>query len=56
MEYDVDEKKRIIKKYLEKYAVPTADSVIEKMHDKVDAVPREIHNFCIKVRDFFVTK
>ncbi len=56
MEYDAEEKKKIIKKYLDKYDVPTDDSVIEKIHHKVDSVPREIHNLCIKIRDFFVTE
>jgi len=56
MDYDKDEKKEIIKKYLKKYNVPTKDNVIEKIEDKVDSVPREIHNLCIKIRDFFVTE
>lgn len=56
MEYNAEEKKKIIKKYLDKYNVPTDDSVIEKIHHKVDSVPREIHNLCIKIRDFFVTE
>jgi Holliday junction resolvasome RuvABC ATP-dependent DNA helicase subunit len=56
MEYNAEEKKKIIRKYLDKYNVPTEDSVIEKIHHKVDSVPREIHNLCIKIRDFFVTE
>jgi Holliday junction resolvasome RuvABC ATP-dependent DNA helicase subunit len=56
MEYDAEEKKKIIKKYLDKYDIPTDDSVIEKIQYKVDSVPREIHNLCIKIRDFFVTE
>ena len=56
MEYNAEEKKKIIKKYLDKYDVPTENSVIEKIHHKVDSVPREIHNLCIKIRDFFVTE
>lgn len=56
MDYDLDEKKKIIEKYLKKYEVPVNKSVLEKIHEKVDSVPREIHNFCIKIRDFFVTE
>ena len=56
MEYNAEEKKKIIKKYLDKYNIPTESSVIEKIHHKVDSVPREIHNLCIKIRDFFVTE
>lgn len=56
MEYNANEKKKIIRKYLNKYNIPTDDSVIEKIHHKVDSVPREIHNLCIKIRDFFVTE
>ncbi|HKL44575.1 MAG TPA: Holliday junction branch migration DNA helicase RuvB [Candidatus Absconditabacterales bacterium] len=56
MEYNAEEKKKIIKKYLDKYNIPTENSVIEKIHHKVDSVPREIHNLCIKIRDFFVTE
>jgi holliday junction DNA helicase RuvB len=56
MEYNSEEKKKIIDKYLKKYEVPTHESIIEKIHHKVDSVPREIHNLCIKIRDFFVTE
>jgi Holliday junction resolvasome RuvABC ATP-dependent DNA helicase subunit len=56
MEYNSEEKKKIIDKYLKKYNVPTSESIIELIHHKVDSVPREIHNLCIKIRDFFVTE
>lgn len=56
MEYNSEEKQRIIDKYLKKYNVPTSDFVIKEIHHKVDSVPREIHNLCIKIRDFFVTE
>ena len=56
MDYNVDEKKQILKKYLEKYWVPVKDELLDEIQKKVDSVPREIHNLCIKIRDFFVTK
>ena len=56
MEYNSEEKKKILNKYLKKYGVPTHESIIEKIHHKVDSVPREIHNLCVKIRDFFVTE
>ncbi|MCK9467425.1 MAG: Holliday junction branch migration DNA helicase RuvB [Candidatus Absconditabacterales bacterium] len=56
MDYNDEEKKIIIDKYLKKYGVATDKNVIEKIHNKVDSVPREIHNLCIKIRDFFVTE
>ncbi|MEI6773619.1 MAG: Holliday junction DNA helicase RuvB C-terminal domain-containing protein [bacterium] len=55
MEYTQDEKEVIIKKYLNKYEINTSDEVIKKISEKVGAVPREIHNLCIKIRDFVIT-
>ncbi len=55
MEYTPHEKEIIIKKYLDKYEIQTSDDVIKKISEKVDAVPREIHNLCIKIRDFVIT-
>jgi len=56
MEYTPSEKEVIIKKYLDKYEIKTSDEIIRKITDKVDAVPREIHNLCIKIRDYVITK
>lgn len=56
MEYTEGEKNIIIKKYLDKYWIKANDDLIEKISKKVDTVPREIHNLCIKVRDFVITK
>ena len=55
MEYTPSEKEVIIKKYLDKYEIKTSDEVIKKISEKVSAVPREIHNLCIKIRDYVVT-
>lgn len=56
MDYNLKEKKAILKKYLEKYWVPVNENLLDEMQKKVDSVPREIHNLCIKIRDFYVTK
>ena len=56
MEYTPSEKETIIKKYLDKYEIKTSDEIIKKISEKVDAVPREIHNLCIKIRDFVITE
>ena len=55
MEYTPSEKEVIIKKYLDTYQITTSDEIIKKISEKVDAVPREIHNLCIKIRDFVIT-
>lgn len=56
MEYTPGEKEVIIKKYLDKYGIKASNEIIRKITDKVDAVPREIHNLCIKIRDYVITK
>jgi Holliday junction resolvasome RuvABC ATP-dependent DNA helicase subunit len=56
MEYTQKEKETIIKKYLDKYGIITSDEIIWKISAKVGSVPREIHNLCIKIRDFVITK
>lgn len=56
MEYNSDEKQIIINKYLRQYAVDFDPSILPAAAAKVDAVPREIHNLCIKLRDFAITQ
>lgn len=56
MEYTPDEKETIIKKYLKQYEIQTSDATIAKISEKVGSVPREIHNLCIKIRDFVITR
>ncbi len=56
MEYTPNEKETIIKKYLDKYEIQTSEEIIKKISEKVGSVPREIHNLCIKIRDFVITK
>ena len=56
MEYTPNEKEAIINKYLTKYEIKTSNDVIKKISEKVGSVPREIHNLCIKIRDYVITK
>lgn len=56
MEYTPSEKETIIKKYLDKYEIKTSDEILKKISEKVGSVPREIHNLCIKIRDFVITR
>lgn len=56
MEYNPAEKETLIKKYLEHYGITADEKLVKIMAEKVGAVPREIHNLCIKVRDYVVTK
>jgi Holliday junction DNA helicase RuvB len=55
MEYTPIEKETLIKKYLNHYAITIDESLVKKLAEKVGSVPREIHNFCIKIRDFVIT-
>jgi Holliday junction resolvasome RuvABC ATP-dependent DNA helicase subunit len=55
MEYTPSEKETILKKYLNTYEIKTSNEIIKKISEKVGAVPREMHNLCIKIRDFVVT-
>ena len=55
MEYSPQEKKIIIERYLNYYQISFSDdTLLEAIAQKVDSVPREIHNLGIKIRDFCV--
>lgn len=56
MEYNTAEKQAIIEQYLDHYHVKIAPKLINQLSKKVASVPREIHNFVIKIRDFVVSK
>lgn len=54
-DYTLEEKQIIIKRYLHHYQINfTDDTLLSEIAKKVDSVPREIHNLCIKIRDFCV--
>ncbi len=53
--YTIPEKHAIVQRYLTQYVVDYDMLLIENIANKVDAVPREIHNLCIQIRDFLVS-
>ena len=55
MEYTQTEKETLIKKYLNHYDITIDEDLLKKIAEKVGSVPREIHNLCIKIRDFVIT-
>ena len=55
MEYTQTEKETLIKKYLSHYEITIDENLVKKLAEKVGSVPREIHNLCIKIRDFVIT-
>jgi len=56
MDYTDKEKQKIISQYLDHYELDFQDELLGEIHKKVDAVPREIHNLCVKIRDFVISK
>jgi holliday junction DNA helicase RuvB len=56
MDYTTQEKQRIIEHYLDKHNLLVSHKqVVELMNDKVDSVPREIFNLCVKLRDYVIS-
>ena len=55
-EYTQSEKAIIIQRYLQVYGVWYDSWLQSEIAQKVDSVPREIHNLCIKIRDYCVEK
>lgn len=56
MDYTLEEKKIILDHYLNFYQVPYQLDLIHNFAEKVASVPREIHNFVIKLRDYVISK
>ncbi|MBS8122142.1 Holliday junction branch migration DNA helicase RuvB [Candidatus Vampirococcus lugosii] len=54
--YTTQQKNQIIKDNLIKLGINTSDNIIEKIGEKVDNTPRTIKNFCIKIRDYLISK
>jgi Holliday junction DNA helicase RuvB len=55
-DYTEIEKKDIIRKYINLYSIKIDEKIINKISDNIISVPREIHNFCIKLRDYLISK
>ncbi len=56
MDYTDGEKARILQHYLDLYEIGYDLSLLSSFVQKNSGVPREIHNFVIKLRDFVVSK
>ena len=56
MDYDLEEKKTILDRYLQHYQVNYEPHLLEKSVQKVASVPREIHNLVIKIRDYLISR
>ena len=55
MDYSHNEKKKIVEKYLKHYEISFDINLLDDITSKVDSVPREIHNLCVKIRDYVIT-
>lgn len=53
-EYNLEEKSVIIQRYLQVFWVVYESWLQFEIAKKVDSVPREIHNLCIKIRDYCI--
>ena len=51
-EYNSAEKSQIIARYLNHYNINFDDKLLNDIHERFESVPREIHNMCIKIRDY----
>ncbi len=56
MDYDLEEKKTILDRYLQHYQINYEPHLLEKFVQKVASVPREIHNLVIKIRDYLISR
>lgn len=56
MDYDAREKRSTVEKYLLHHDIKVEEAIIDDVCAKVDSVPREIYNYCIKIRDFVIAK
>lgn len=55
-EYDDCHKQEIISRYLQAYQIHTSDKLLGAISNLCLAVPREIHNLIIQVRDFLISE
>lgn len=51
-EYNLSQKEQIAARYLNYYNIYYDPKILGLVSERVDSVPREIHNMCIKIRDF----
>ncbi len=53
--YTDKEKEQIVSRYLSMFGIQALDNVEVSIAKKVQPVPREIKNFCIKIRDWLIS-
>lgn len=54
-DYSQDEKKRIIERYLKAQNISYNKKILTTVSKNLVSVPREIRNFCIKLRDYLIS-
>jgi Holliday junction DNA helicase RuvB len=55
IDYNQDEKHKIVERYLNHYNIQYSSNLIEFIARKVDTVPRKIHNLIVKIRDYLIS-
>ncbi|UFX82552.1 Holliday junction branch migration DNA helicase RuvB [Candidatus Absconditicoccus praedator] len=55
-DYTDNEKNQIIEKYLNFYNIDFDKKIINRISENIVSTPREINNFCVKLRDYITTK
>ena len=55
VDYTKEEKLEVVARYLNLYDISTHQNILGNIAKKVDSVPREIHNLCVKIRDFLIS-
>ncbi|MEI7478310.1 MAG: hypothetical protein WCJ81_07700 [bacterium] len=53
-DYSFEQILKIIHKYLHHYSIIVTKEILERIGGKVEHTPREIHNLCIKLRDYLI--
>jgi holliday junction DNA helicase RuvB len=55
-DYTQQEINAIVQKYLQQYDISSDTFIIEKVATKIEHTPREIHNICVKIRDYLIAQ
>lgn len=55
-DYTKNEIEEMVKRYLDTYSIKADKQIVEKISEKVEQTPREIHNLCIKIRDYLIAE
>lgn len=56
VDYEETEKMRIIERYLKFYDIGFEKNIVSEISANIISVPREINNFCFKLRDYLICK